>query len=467
MPSTILGKRIPTFLVVLMPLLGQAQPPASEIQDLRRAISEQKKALDEQTRKLGELMDRLDRLEAAQPAATNTAAPAGLPSRDPAPPAPPQAPALALEQRDSVGDINAGQIRRGEFPGSLLLPGPRGISIAMGGFIKTLGFYDSNAEGREALFLPSTLGAGRDDIDGSTSLTAELTRLNFDARGTVGKARMRGYLEYDFSGDLFKWRHGYLSLDVDSNQLLAGKYWSNFMDLGVLPEGLGEPTLSGAIFSRQAQFRYTRRLGGNSLSVAVEDPLSNDIVAADPIQSRTAYPDLTASYSIRGEGAHLSISGLLRRITVDPDGEPDYGATGWGVNIGSHLDLGKRDKIAASLSFGRGIGRYMLGITPTSGAFVDIDQQTLSTRGNFGALAHLRHQWNSSCRTTVGAGYATVETDPRQTDSAFRASLFGIANYLCTVNRYFTMGFEYNYGRRWNRAGALDNQRFMFGVQLF
>lgn len=82
-------------------------------------------------------------------------------------------------------------------------------------------------------------------------------------------------------------------------------------------------------------------------------------------------------------------------------------------------------------------------------------------------LAHLRHQWNSSCRSTAGAGYATDETDPRQPDSAFRASIFGIANYMCTVNRYFTLGFEYDYGRRWNRAGGLDSQRFMFGLQLF
>jgi uncharacterized coiled-coil protein SlyX len=447
------------------------QPGRAEIDELRRIIAEQKAALDEQNRKYNDLLVRLENLE-------KTAGEEMAATRAPSPQSPGTAEAQQVKkaatagspdlQRDEVGDLNAGQLKKGEFPGSIMLPGPRGLSLGFGGFVKALGFYDTNAEGREAVFLPATLGSGRDDKDGGSSLTAELTRFNVDTRGTVGKSKLRGYLEFDMSGDMFKWRHGYLSWDWDANQVLAGKYWSNFMDLAVLPEGLGEPTLSGAIFTRQAQFRYTRKMSkGMSFSVSAEDPASSDIIAAEPIVTRTARPDVTGAFTVRGENAHFMVGAMSRRITIDLNGRDNFGTEGWGIQFGSHVNLGSRDKLAGSFTVGKGLGRYLLGVVPSAGAFVEADRELVTARNSYGGLASLRHQWNQPCRSTIGAGYAAVDTDPRQPDSAFRASLYGMANYMCTINRYLTLGFEYDYGRRWNRVGGLDSSRFMFGMQLF
>jgi len=445
--------------------IGAQQAGHEEIQLLRQAIREQRVVLDDQSRKLNELVSRLDRLESkavvAEPAKTTAVV-----EPAPAPPAPART-REAVIVRDAVGDLNSGQILSGMFPGSIQLPGPRGVSLGFGGFVKTLGFYDTNAEGREAVFLPSTLGSIRDDRDGGSSLTAELTRLNVDVRGAAGNNKFRGYLEWDMSGDSYKWRHGYLTWDNASNQILAGKYWSNFMDLQILPEGLGEPTVSGAIFTRQAQFRFTRRMErGVSFTAALEDPASSDIIASEAVPTRTAVPDFTTTLTVQGQKAHLMLGGLVRRLTVDPNGNKDLGANGWGIHAGSHVNLG-RDKLTASYVFGSGLGRYLLGVVPSAGAFVDLDNRVLATRNAFGATATYRHQWTENCRSTGGGGYASAETDARQPDGAFRASAFGMANYMCTVHRYLTMGVEYNFGKRWNRVGALDSSRFMFGMQLF
>ena len=39
--------------------------------------------------------------------------------------------------RDAVGDLNAPSVKAGDFPGAIQLPGDEGISLAIGGFVKT------------------------------------------------------------------------------------------------------------------------------------------------------------------------------------------------------------------------------------------------------------------------------------------------------------------------------------------
>lgn len=112
------------------------------------------------------------------------------------------------------------------MPGSILLPGTEGVSLAIGGFIKNLTYYDTNAENRGAIFFPSSLGSARDDRDGGFADSAELSRLNFDARAKIGDASLRGYLEFDFNGGNLSWRLGYLSWDdkwVRSSQASTGQ----------------------------------------------------------------------------------------------------------------------------------------------------------------------------------------------------------------------------------------------------
>ncbi|HYI94919.1 MAG TPA: hypothetical protein VEX68_15350, partial [Bryobacteraceae bacterium] len=227
-------------------------------------------------------------------------------------------------------------------------------------------------------------------------------------------------------------------------------------------------SLSGSIFSRQAQIRYTRRFHrGWKWTVAMEDPDSNDVIAQDSTQTRTAWPDITSTISASGERSHIQLGGLVRRITIDPDNASNFGTTGWGVHLSGHVDFGSREKLAAVFVAGQGLGRYMLGLSSTAGAFVDVDDGLILKRRAIGGFTTLRHKWNSPCRSTVGIGYATAETNPLQADDAFRASMIGIANLLCSVNRSITIGGEYEYGRRWNINRALDNNRFIFGLQLF
>lgn len=471
--------RLPLFLLTLLAspigLIGQDSSPR-EIEEIKDEIKKQQLAIEQQSRNLSRLLNRLEAIEQRQPSTAKLSAPSpalppksatNLPATTPVGSVTTSAVNAPSVERDPVGDLNAAQVAAGDFPGSVKLPG-KDISLGISGFVKTLIFHDTNAEGRKAIFLPALLGSSRDDRDGTTSLSAELSRLSFDARAKAGDSTFRGYVEFDFVGDKLNLRHAYMTWDDRWGQLLAGKYWSNFMDLQALPEGLSEPTLSGAVFTRQAQFRYTRILGrGLKLSTSLEDSSSSDITAAAPVNTRSDWPDFTFNLNHAGERSHIQIAGLLRQITVDPDHQRSFGATGWGVHAGGHLNVGSKDKLVTTFVYGKGLGRYLLGVLPTAAAFVDVDARSISARSSFGAVGTIRHQWNEPCRSNAGVGYASVKTDPLQPDAALRASLYGLANYLCTVHRYMTIGVEYDYGRRRNKVGNLDNNRFMFGMQIF
>lgn len=385
-------------------------------------------------------------------------------------PASGQLPAAEPPPRDPVGDLNADGVRAGDFPGSFKVPGPGGVSLGIGGFVKALFFTDSNIEGRESVFLPALIGGmGRDDEDGTTSLSAELTRLSFDARVTTGEQKMRGYVEFDFSGDLFKWRHGYITWSGGFGEITAGKTWSTLMDLQSIPDGLGEPTVSGLIFTRQALFRYSRQAStGVRFAVAIEDSASNDVQAAEKLPTRTGYPDLIGSVTFGSTARHLAVSGVLRSIDVDPDAVDVDAATGWGLNIGAHTMLGKNDRLYGAFAFGEGLGRYLVGVVPAAGAFVEPETYEITVRQNTGGFVGLRHQWNDTCRSSAVYSRAEAETDPRQPDSAFESSQYVLGNLLCKANRFLTVGVEYDYGTRGNKDGrTLDNHRVMVGMQLF
>lgn len=75
-----------------------------------------------------------------------------------------------IPTRDTVGDLNAGAVEAGEFPDSIKIPGNGDVSLAIGGFVKTVAIFDSDAENMGADLLPVTWGTRRSDTEGGFSL---------------------------------------------------------------------------------------------------------------------------------------------------------------------------------------------------------------------------------------------------------------------------------------------------------
>ena len=143
--------------------VAHAQETASlraELEKQKEELARQMQELQDAQRKIEELEARILEIEASgtieRSASKESPRPESATRDLPASPVSAVIPA----QRDRVGDLNAEMIRAGEFPGSLELPGTEKISLAIGGFVKTVAIADSDAEAAGAAFLPAFLQTG-------------------------------------------------------------------------------------------------------------------------------------------------------------------------------------------------------------------------------------------------------------------------------------------------------------------
>ena len=360
-------------------------------------------------------------------------------------------------------------MRKGDFPGSFKI-GDGDFSLGFDGFIKAAAFYDNNFEAGTINPLPQLYGLLGQDTRGGFHLDASLSRFIVDGRAPVPGGKVRGYIEFDFASSTnFKLRHAYLTYATPKGQLLAGQTWSNFMDLRSIPEAVSEPVTSGLNFVRQPQFAWSQRFGkGFNYAVAIEDPDSPDIRVTDQgVFRRTNRPDFIGNFGWGRESGHIQIAGLLRKHEIfSKDGISDT-ATGWGVHLGSSVKITSKDKLAFDATYGEGIARYLVGLDPSAGGYLD-SLNRVRLRDNYGGFASYQRLWTDTFRTNVYGGFAHSAPGFDQATGTFKRTIFFSGNFLYRLNTYLTFGVEYMYGKKTFLGGSsLDNHRVLVGFQLF
>ena len=448
---------------------GTTSAAADDLAELREQLQRQQEQLEEQARKQEAQDRRIGELEATNRQLRRSVEAAGPEpdAQDDSADLEIEAASLGGEVRDSIGDSNASSIREGEFPGSILIKRREfPVSLGISGFLKTVAYSDTNYEKDDPLFFPALLGVGRDDDDGEFGISAELSRLIFDARANTGLGDLRGYIEWEFRDD-FNLRHAYIGWTGEHGELLVGQYWSAFMDLAAIPEGVTEAAVSGAILARQEQIRYTKLLGEKFLvTVSVEDPTSNDILTN--VTPQTNSPDFVSTVRWNAmPNMHLQAGGLYRRIEVDGDALVDNSTSGWGAHLSGSWRITAADRVLGGASFGDGIGRYLLGLGPFSGAFIDPDSLELESQKARGFYGSYARTWADTWRTNVSYGQARADTAGLSLADNFKSSKYLGANIFYEITPYLTVGLEYNWGERKNIDGSdIDNRRVMLGLQF-
>lgn len=368
--------------------------------------------------------------------------------------------------RDAIGDLNANSVKKGDFPGAIQLPG-KNISIGFGGFIRSTIYYDSHKEQKGEVVAPAYFNPA--ERKGQFAMSSRLSRFLFDARALTANGNIRGYFEVDFTNGGFNVRHAYGSWTKGKNELLVGQYWSAFMDLGALAyiESTGEPAVSGAIFIRQAQVRYTYKASNKvKLYLSLEDPSSNDVTATTGFGKYTSMPDVVAGFSLwDSKVGHIQLGGIMRRLSIDSANKYNSNATALGVSLGSHLNVGTKGKLVLTGSYGKGLGRYLLGINGTAG-YMD-NSKKIQLVNSYGAAITYQHLLTDIVRCNIGFGTAGMESK-NNSPVTFKNSIYTNASLFFKIAPFFTAGIEYIYGENNFTTNAKGkNHRVQIGIQIF
>lgn len=260
-------------------------------------------------------------------------------------------------------------------------------------------------------------------------------RLEFDLYGTsLGNERITNTYGLQI-------RHAYLTYD----KWLFGQTWSNFQDVGSLPESVDFiGNTDGQVFVRQPQLRYTT--GG--LSFALENPettITPSGGGAQLVSDENRLPDLTAAYQWGGSWGYLRVAALGRELRYDVGTSSDE-ALAFAGQLSGKFMIG-RDDIRFTLIGGDAIGRYV-ALNFANDAVLDAGGDLEAISGFAGSLAW-RHVFTPQWRTNLMVAYGEYDNDVALGGAAVNESSMSWA-----VNAFYSpvpkldLGLEYRYAKR-------------------
>jgi hypothetical protein len=318
-----------------------------------------------------------------------------------------------------------------------------GFTFKPGGRVKLDVIRDFKPIGSEDSFDPRTI-----PVDGSeganSNVHAKETRLNLDIRGTVEERELRMFIETDFYGSssVLRLRHAYGSW----GGLLAGQTWTTFMDDDNLPRTIDFEAPMAFAQVRQAQARWTQKLGGAvTWSAAVEDNKSAIVVPADrPGKAEYPSPDFVTRFRFDIPGGHVTTSAFLGTARFRPtEGDTDT-VTLWGSMASAKFTTFGRDSVYGVVTFGEGVGRYRGGTTA-----VPDESGKLHAIGGTGLMGGYEHFWTDRWSTNAVFSGTNTADEAFFTSSVNKRLNYGAVNllYWFLGDRAWT-GVEYLYGHR-------------------
>ncbi|QDH71547.1 DcaP family trimeric outer membrane transporter [Marilutibacter alkalisoli] len=352
-----------------------------------------------------------------------------------------------------------------------ILPGANpGSRFSYGGFIKFDAMVTDTSDGKIAdgsagrlFYVPSTIpvvaNGTEPDTDPYTDFHAAFSRFWFAVDHTTDNDdKFRGYIEADLFGggsanlgnEVSTNTHGITIRHafVTWNNWLAGQTWTNFQDLGSLPETVDFLGVSdGTIFVRQAQLRYTN--GPWSFSIENPHTLATNFGGTGRFSSGdNVLPDITARWNTKGDWGHFSVAGLLRQFKAG-----DETATGASVSVAGKFNLGANDDIRYMANYGQGLGRYFAF---GQGTDVVLDAGSdLEPINAYGGFIGWRHAFNPQLRSNIIFSAAYYDNDPSLTGWGVTERSHSIrANLIYSPFPKLDIGAEVTYGER-----ALEDDR--------
>jgi glutaminase A len=311
--------------------------------------------------------------------------------------------------------------------------------------------------------------------DGSYFAGVRQSRLGFRSSTPTKLGDLKTTFEFELFGTgvdegqtTFRLRHAYGELGA----FLAGQTWSPFMDPDVFPNSLEYWGPTGMVFFRNVQVRWTPVKGEHSLMLALERPGASgdqgiyaDRIELDGIRARFPLPDFSGAYKYSQDWGYVRAAGMLRRInwddTLDDQFDLSGDATGWGLNLSSNFNFGKKDVLRMQYVFGEGIQNYMNDSPVDIGIVDDLSNPVTPIRGEpipiTGLVLFVDHKWNEKFTSSVGYSRQDNDNTEGQAPGAFRIGQYALGNVLYYPVPNVMMGGELQWGRRENFSDGFQS----------
>jgi hypothetical protein len=314
--------------------------------------------------------------------------------------------------------------------------------------------------------------------DGNTYFSVRQSRLG--VKGTVPTALgdLKTTFEFELFGTgvdagqtTFRLRHAYGEL----GKFGAGQTNSPFMDGDVFPNSIEYWGPAGMVFFRNLQVRYMPIQGDTRLTIALERPGASadqgvyaGRIELQDVKPRFRYPDLSAEYRLGRKWGYVELAGIVRRIEWVDQGTDAFdlsgNATGWGLNLSSNVNLGKKDVVRLQGVYGEGIENYMNDAPADVGVASNGNNLVSPVKGEAlpvtGVVAFLDHTWNGKFSTAVGYSMVDISNSDRSTPEQFKRGQYALGNVLYTPVAGVTTGVELQWGNRENESDGFKSDIF-------
>ncbi|WP_417671255.1 DcaP family trimeric outer membrane transporter [Pseudoalteromonas tetraodonis] len=358
-----------------------------------------------------------------------------------------------------------------------------------GGYIKLDAMWSDYSAGAPAgtsvgrdFYVPSTLTVDSDDSsDAVFDMHARESRFNFGTSTLLDNGKtVKTKIELDFLASAPggnervsnsyspRIRHAFISYDG----WLFGQTWSNFQNVGALPEALDFiGPAEGTVFVRQTQVKYTTGAWSFSLEnpestittfdhSKIEGKKAGVMVATDD----ASLPDFTARYTHKADWGNLVVTALARQLTYKV-GTIDADETSFGVSASGMVKLGE-DNFKFMLTQGKGLGRYV-GVNVAHGAVLNGDD--LDAIDSTSGFVAYQHKWNSQWRSTFLYSFFSADNNTdllALTGDPTKSSQSYSANILYSPVKRLTFGAEFKHAERELESGNDgDMDRLQFSVK--
>ena len=305
--------------------------------------------------------------------------------------------------------------------------------------------------------------------DGSVFFSVRQTKLGVKTNTPTRLGILRTHFDFDLIGfgkDAGQTTIHLVNAYAQLGHFGAGQTASAFMDLDVFPVVLDYWGPLSRVFFLNIQVRYVAIEKENEkFVIALERPGATadggdytNSIELQHVQPVFRFPNLTSQFRYGGSWGYVQLAGILKSIRWKDLDTSVYNlsgsAVGWGFNLGTVINTGKRVKLKIQGVGGKGIENYIADVTPDVGLKTQTGNPTKPLQGTalpaWGFFSFAEIKWNATLETSLGYSMLTIRNSDLQSANAFRQGQYGLINLRYYPVKNVMMGIEYQYGRRDN-----------------